>query len=54
MCCVVGILESGWLSWGLSTTHLAEILEGIFKGVTSGIRAEMAGETMKERVAKLE
>ena len=39
VCCIVGILESGWLSSGLSTAHLAENLEGIFKGVTSGIRA---------------
>ena len=35
VCCIVGILESGWLSSGLSTAHLAENLEGIFKGVTS-------------------
>ena len=39
MCCVVGILESGWLSSGLSTAHLAENLKVIFRGVTSGIRA---------------
>ena len=54
MCCVVGILGTCWLSSGLSTTHLAENLKVIFGGVTSGIRAQMAGETMKERVAKLE
>ena len=50
----MGILESGWLSSGLSTAHLAENLKVIFRGVTSGIRAQMAGETMKERVEKLE
>ena len=54
MCCVVGILDSGWLSSGLSTAHLAKNLKVIFGGVTSGIRALIVGETMKERVAKLE
>ena len=54
MCCVVGILDSGWLNSGLSTAHLAKNLKVIFWGVTSGIRALMAGETMKERVEKLE
>ena len=34
MCCVVGILESGWLSSGLSTAHLAENLKVIFRVVT--------------------
>ena len=26
VCCVVGILDSGWLSSGLSTAHLAKNL----------------------------
>ena len=44
VCRVVGIFESGWLSWGLSTAQLAENLEGIFRGVTSGIIADGWGD----------
>ena len=40
---------------GFSTVHLSEKSVTGFGGVTSGIRAcRMAGETLKERVSRLE